>query len=88
MGVSSQFFTKKFFTFSIRGDFMADTSTASAFRQRAGRLGYRDIKIKKDSFWEGYYHVELVEPLAGVHISFFCSEEKLKKLLSQRALKK
>ena len=67
---------------------MAEASAVSAFRQRAGRLGYRNIKIKKDCFWTGYYHVELVEPLAGVCISFFCSEEKLKGLLSQRAEKR
>lgn len=66
---------------------MADTSTASAFRQRAGRLGYRDITIRKGKL-DLLYHVSLVEPLAGTYISFFCSEEKLKKLLSQRELKK
>lgn len=67
---------------------MAESTVVSAFRQRASRLGYQEIVIKKDREHDGCYHVRLVEPLVGLHLAFVCPEWKLKILLSQRALKK
>ena len=66
---------------------MADSSVVSAFRQRASRLGYRNIVIKKCKNVYKLYHICLVEPLASIFIDFYAFEYELKTMLSQRAEK-
>lgn len=67
---------------------MAEASVVSSFRQRAGRLGYKDISIKQSRTDKNNYCVELTEPLVGSRISFVAPAERLGVLLSQRALKR
>lgn len=67
---------------------MAEASVVSSFRQRAGRLGYKNISIRRSKTDRNSYYVELTEPLVGSRITFVAPAERLGVLLSQRALKR
>ena len=62
---------------------MAQSSNVNAFRQRAERLGYRQIVVVKipTSGFEVWYYVSVKEPLAGNVFDFICSDSRLKILL-------
>lgn len=63
---------------------MAQSSNANGFRQRAERLGYRQIVIEKiptSGSAETWYYVSVKEPLAGHVFDFICSDSRLKILL-------